>query len=132
MPLSLRQAARARAQRRCEYCGFREEHLPLWPFHLDHVVARQHHGAEHLANLAWSCHRCNLQKGTNLSGVDPDTDEITRLFNPRKQNWPDHFAMKSGRIIGRTPSGRATVWVLQMNTEERIALRLMLQEDGQW
>ncbi len=132
MPPSLRKAARARAQRRCEYCGFSEEHLPLWPFHLDHVVAPQHRGAEDLANLAWACHRCNLLKGTNLSGVDPDTNEITLLFNPRKQRWKEHFVLKSGRLAGLTPPGRATVWLLQMNTEERIALRLLLQEDGRW
>jgi hypothetical protein len=35
----LRQAVRERAGRRCEYCRFREEHLPFWPFHLEHMVA---------------------------------------------------------------------------------------------
>ena len=27
--------------------------------------------------------RCNLHKGPNLSGVDPDTGQVVRLFDPR-------------------------------------------------
>ncbi|MHB8524180.1 MAG: HNH endonuclease [Limisphaerales bacterium] len=129
---SLRQAVRRRAVARCEYCHFREEHLSLWPFHLDHVVARQHRGREHLANLAWACQRCNLLKGTNLAGVDPDSGQVVPLFNPRTHHWAGHFSVREGRIVGLTATGRATVWLLQMNSEERVSLRTMLQEDGLW
>lgn len=132
MPQSLRHQVRQRAARRCEYCGFREEHLPLWTFHLDHIVARQHRGRNSPNNLAWSCHHCNLHKGTNLSGVDPDSERIVRLFNPRADRWERHFVLKAGRITGLTTTGRATVWLLQMNSEERVSLRFMLQRDGAW
>ncbi len=67
MPRNLRQLIRERAGARCEYCRFHEEHLSLWPFHLDHIVARQHQGSAGPANLAWACQRCNLLKGTNLA-----------------------------------------------------------------
>ena len=128
----LRQAVRLRAQERCEYCQFREEHLRLWPFHLDHVIARQHKGPGSLVNLAWACQRCNLLKGTNLTGVDPDSGTAVRLSNPRTDRWSRHFALRGGRILGLTSKGRATVWLLQMNSEERVTLRMMLQEDGLW
>ena len=34
---------------------------------------------------------CNRNKGANFGSFDPDTDEVTLLFNPRKQHWKDHF-----------------------------------------
>ena len=34
-----RRLVRVRAGRRCEYCRFHEDDLPLWPFHLDHIIA---------------------------------------------------------------------------------------------
>ncbi len=127
-----RQVVRARANARCEYCQFREEHLPLWPFHLDHVVASQHGGDDSLENLAWSCQRCNLQKGTNLSSLDPDSAAAVELFHPRRHGWTEHFAVRDGRIQGLTPTGRATAWLLQMNTEARVELRRLLLESAQW
>lgn len=132
MPRNLRHVIRERAGERCEYCRFHEHHLPLWPFHLDHVVARQHQGSSDPENLAWSCQRCNLCKGTNLAGVDPDSGQIAPLFNPRTDSWEAHFVLEGPRIVGLTTTGRATVWLLQMNTDERVALRVMLLEDRQW
>jgi putative hemolysin len=52
----MREFVRQRAGSRCEYC-----HLPdfadEWPFHLEHVVARQHGGQSDPDNLCWSCRR---------------------------------------------------------------------------
>lgn len=132
MPPGLRQSVRERACGRCEYCHFRETHLPYWPFHLEHIVARQHGGVDDAANLAWACPRCNACKGTNLSAVDPDSAEIVRLFNPRSDRWAEHFALRGNRIIGLTTTCRVTVWLLQMNTEARLKLRGMLLDDGLW
>lgn len=33
-------------------------------FHVDHIVAKNHCGPDHLANYVPSCRRCNTQKGT--------------------------------------------------------------------
>ena len=132
MPPGLRQSVRERAGERCEYCRFREAHLPFWPFQLEHIVARQHGGSDEAANLAWACPRCNAFKGTNLSAVDPDSSGVVRLFDPRNDLWEEHFALRGNRIIGLTPAGRATVWLLRMNTEARLKLRRMLLEDGSW
>lgn len=128
----IRQLVRERAGRWCEYCRLHEDDLPLWPFHLDHVIAAQHLGTDDPKNLAWSCQRCNLCKGTNLTAVDPDSAEVVRLFNPRSERWTEHFAVHGNRIVGLTPTGRATVWLLQMNCEERLELRADLIALGRW
>ncbi len=128
----LRQSVRERAAGRCEYCRFHEEDLPFWPFHVDHVIAGQHGGADDAENLAWACQRCNLCKGTNLTAIDPDSSEIVRLFNPRRDKWTEHFVMAGNQIVGLTPIGRATSWLLEMNSEERLELRTELIAAGRW
>ncbi len=91
-------AVRRRAGDRCEYC-----HLPQSayrrPFHIEHVVARQHGGSNELDNLALACWYCNLKKGPNLSGIDAHTGLMTALFNPRKDEWSDHFSPVAGALI---------------------------------
>jgi len=82
--------AQQRAGFRCEYCHFPERFAEL-RFQLDHIRAEQHGGPTVLANLAWACLRCNKHKGPNLSGVDPKTNRVVQLFNPRKDVWEKHF-----------------------------------------
>jgi hypothetical protein len=131
MSPELRRQARERAAGRCEYC-----HLPDWielagPFHVEHIIARQHRGSDELANLAWACSRCNAHKGTNLSAIDPNTRKVVPLFSPRDQDWEHHF--QGGAIIrGKSPSGRATAWLLQMNAQRRVELRSELIRQGLW
>ena len=56
--------------------------------------------------------------------ADPESDELTRLFNPRTDLWSDHFEQDStGQIIGISAIGRTTVYVLDMNAVRRIQLR---------
>jgi 5-methylcytosine-specific restriction endonuclease McrA len=128
----IRRRVRERADSRCEYCAFHEQDIPLWPFHLDHIIAGQHSGTDDMANLAWACQRCNLFKGTNLSAVDPDSTQVVRLFNPRTDRWERHFAAQKDRIVGVTPTGRATAHLLQMNSPERRELRIELTALGRW
>lgn len=86
MAAQLKALVRNRARFRCEYCHFPEEFAEL-RFQLDHIRAEQHGGPTTPANLAWSCLRCNKQKGPNLSGIDPKTGRTVRLFNPRADLW---------------------------------------------
>jgi 5-methylcytosine-specific restriction endonuclease McrA len=82
---------RRRAAGVCEYCRI-PEHAFRRPFHIEHVIARQHGGVTELANLALACWVCNLKKGPNLAGIDPQSKLLTPLFNPRRDIWSDHFA----------------------------------------
>ncbi len=83
MDASVRALVRRPAGNRCEYCLLRQEHLPFSTFQIEHIVARKHGGNEEPGNLALACDRCNSHKGANLTGVDPETGDITELFNPR-------------------------------------------------
>src|SRR5687768_7101956 len=88
MERALQAAVWERAAACCEYCRLPQASHPL-PFQIDHIVAQQHHGATELWNLALACLRCNRFKGPNLSGIDPATGAICRLFHPRKDTWND-------------------------------------------
>lgn len=132
MSPEFRQQVRERAAGRCEYCHLPETIELAGPFHVEHVIARQHRGTDELSNLAWACSRCNRHKGTNLSTVDPDSDEVVSLFNPRRDRWEEHFEVAAAVIRGRTPAGRATAWLLQMNAERRVELRSELIAQGLW
>jgi hypothetical protein len=128
MDAAARILVRERAGNRCEYCRLPQDALPLPPFHIEHIVARQHGGADDESNLALACHHCNLHKGPNLTGIDPETSAVVLLFHPRQAEWHDNFAFAGPMIVGLTPSGRATVRVLAMNDARRMELRLELGE----
>ena len=122
MDARLRQLVRQRADGRCEYCGLRQGQEPL-PLHVEHIVPKQHGGADSAENLALACHHCNLRKGTNLAGLDPQTRQLTRLFHPRLDDWHEHFEDRAGEIVGLTAVGRTAIHVLKMNEDGRQELR---------
>jgi len=121
-----RALVRARASGQCEYCRLRQEDVPIAAFHVEHIIPRQHGGNDEAENLAFACHHCNLHKGPNLSGIDPNTGEIVPLFDPRRHQWDDHFIAELSEIRGITPIGRVTVRVLAINSAARIELRMTL------
>lgn len=125
-----RRRVRDRAHSRCEYCLLHQRYSRL-THHVEHIVARQHGGSDELDNLALSCDRCNLAKGPNLSGVDPQTGEITALFHPRRDSWADHFTFSGPRIQGLTATGRTTTHLLGMNETRRLELRAELIARGE-
>ncbi|MET0648668.1 MAG: HNH endonuclease signature motif containing protein [Pyrinomonadaceae bacterium] len=122
IPTALRREVIERAGNRCEYCQLRAE-LAFFPHEVDHVVAEKHGGATDLNNLALACWRCNRHKGTDLTSFDPQTRQLSTLFNPRAQDWSEHFAYEREKVLGLTPEGRTTVNLLQLNTEERLLER---------
>jgi len=83
-----------------------------------------------LDNLALACHRRNLGKSPNLTGVDPATAELAPHFHPRRNPWAEHFVVRGVRIEGITPVGSATVSVLGVNDARRLELRSELQAQG--
>ena len=129
MDTALQRAIRDRAKHCCEYCHFPEAFAEV-PFQVDHVIARQHGGADDPANLALACCFCNRYKGPNLSGVDPDSKQVVRLFHPRENIWREHFEWNGALIVGRTAIGRATVQTLSINRADAIAVRQLLMREG--
>ncbi len=115
---------RRRAKDRCEYCALEQPYSPGARFHIEHIRPKKHGGDDDLGNLCLACSECNLRKGTNLTGIDPDTDAITELFNPRRHRWDEHFEWVGVEIVGRTAIGRTTIVVLDVNSDDQIELRL--------
>jgi hypothetical protein len=113
-----------RAGHRCEYCHAPEAVFNL-PLEVEHIVPIARGGEDTAANWALACRACNLYKGTHISGNDPVSDAVIRLFHPRADQWEDHFqvAPESGEIVGRTPVGRATVVRLRLNHEAQVTAR---------
>jgi len=131
MDAAIRELVRQRAGRRCEYCHLPDFALDL-PFHVEHIVATIHRPDDRPSNLAWSCPRCNLRKGPNLSTIDAEAGEQVDVFNPRTMTWNDHFLIRGARVTGLTPIGRGTVRLLDMNNEARLAHRQKLIEHGEF
>lgn len=124
MDAETRELVQARAGNSCEYCKMHQRYYPRWTFHVEHILPRQHGGTEQPENLALACHLCNRKKGPNLSGIDPESKKLIRLFNPRTDVWEDHFRLESDEVVvGLTDIGRATVYVLGMNAETRVHIR---------
>src|SRR6266581_8288146 len=109
MDAETRAAVRARAGNCCEYCQRRQATSPLIPLQIEHVIPRKHDGSDDADNLALACPECNLHKGSDLTGFDPDTGHVTPLFNPRLDRWGEHFSWDGLRIVGRSAIGRTTV-----------------------
>jgi len=114
---------RERARNRCEYCGLHQRDSPLAALHVEHVIPKKHGGSDESENLALACIDSNLHKGTNLTGIDPETGQVVVLFHPRRHPWDEHFRWAGLYIEGKTAMGRTTVQVLDMNGDDRLVLR---------
>jgi 5-methylcytosine-specific restriction endonuclease McrA len=61
------------------------------PFEIDHIIGESHGGPTSLENLAFACAICNHFKQAHLAAYLPDTEEVVKLFHPRKNDWSEHF-----------------------------------------
>lgn len=119
---SIRQAVAERADDRCEYCQTHRDDA-FYSFQIDHIISLKHGGETSLDNLAFSCFPCNLNKSSDVGTILLPQQIFIRLFNPRTDQWNEHFSVESGKIYPKTSIGEATVKVLKMNEVERIIER---------
>ncbi|AGY57439.1 HNH endonuclease [Gloeobacter kilaueensis] len=101
--------------------------------HIEHIVPVSKGGPDDLGNLCLSCSWCNLSKAAKIDEKDPQTENTERLFHPVEQVWSEHFEWKledKATIVGRTPTGRATVAALKMNRTEALTVRRNWLEAG--
>jgi len=126
---SVRRLVRERARDRCEYCGLTQV-IQAATFHIEHIVPRRKGGGDGADNLALACPSCNLHKSYHVESKDPETGEIVSLFHPRRDKWEEHFRAEDLRIIGVTSVGRATVALLNLNSERRLLIRGIEQALG--
>ncbi|MBA3920225.1 MAG: HNH endonuclease [Nostocaceae cyanobacterium] len=120
IPQHIQESIRLRANFRCEYCHY-PEFLSTSPLTIDHIKPQSLGGSDDLDNLASACRRCNERHYNFTVGIDPETLRETDLFNPRQQQWNEHFIWSADgiKIIGITQLGRATCNRLDLNDERR-------------
>jgi hypothetical protein len=84
---------------------------------IEHLLPTSLDGGDERENLWLSCHKCNKLRSNHIRGIDPLTEQHVPLFNPRQNDWNEHFTWQGGGlyIVGRTAIGRATVAVLCLN-----------------
>ena len=108
----------------CEYCKFPEAYASGY-FHNEHIRPQSKGGLKELMNIARACDHCNQAKSNHTTGFDPQTGEEVPLFHPRRQEWTDHFRWSDDlrAILGRTPTGRATVEAMHLNRTSVMNIR---------
>src|SRR5690349_5281459 len=111
-----------RARGCCEYCQSCEDNTGQ-AMHIEHIIPS---GGNNPENLCLSCGNCNLSKAEATSAVDPESGEIAPLFNPRTDIWVEHLMwIESGsKVLGLTPTGRATIQRLKINRSRIVKARL--------
>lgn len=129
IPATLRDEVTFRAGSRCEYCGLSQAGQEA-TFHIDHVVPRVAGGPTTISNLALACVSCSLRKWARQEGRDPETGSPAPLFNPRQDDWAEHFSWEGVVVVALTPTGRATVESLAMNRPLIVAIRWEEAERG--
>jgi hypothetical protein len=120
VPKTVYEIVRQRAKFRCEYCHY-PELLSSAPLSIDHIQPQSLGGNDEPDNLGLACRRCNERRYNFTSGVDSVTEQEVALFNPRADQWSEHFAWSTDglEIIGITPTGRATCNRLDLNDNRR-------------
>ncbi|HMQ52466.1 MAG TPA: HNH endonuclease signature motif containing protein [Anaerolineae bacterium] len=109
------QQIRQAAKHRCGYC-LSPQHLVMARLEIEHIIPLAKGGSSEPDNLWLACPLCNRYKADKTEALDPQTGQITPLFNPRTQNWFSHFRWSEDglRIIGLTAVGRVTVTALHL------------------
>ena len=124
LPRSLREKVRSAADHRCGYCLARQKHSNI-RLEVEHIIPVAKGGTNEEVNLWLSCVTCNKYKSENVVGFDGDPLRLTRFFNPRNEDWHNHFEWSEDglSINGRTSIGRVTVVALKLNNELQVEVR---------
>jgi HNH endonuclease len=74
-------------------------------------------GSDDIENLALACRRCNERRYKFVASIDPETQLIVPIFNPRQQQWVEHFVwtLDGTTIEGITAVGQATCVRFDLN-----------------
>jgi len=103
---------------RCGYC-LSPQKLVMARLEIEHIIPISKGGSNEESNLWLACPICNSHKAGKIEAIDPVTNKVVALFNPRTQKWAEHFAWSVDgiRILGKTVTGRATVKALILDND---------------
>ena len=116
----VRAFVRERARQCCEYCLVHEDDV-YFGCQVDHIISEKHGGKTETNNLAYACIFCNRYKGSDLGSLAGET--LVRFFNPRSDNWSEHFYLEVVYIHFRTAIGEVTERIFKFNHEDRLSER---------
>ncbi len=124
VPETVRLLVRQAVGDRCGYCHS-PQHLVMGKLEIEHIVPRARGGSDDESNLWLSCSLCNRYKGMQVEAADPKTKEVVRLFNPRADDWQEHFRWNADgvKVMALTQQGRATIAALNVNNEVAVEVR---------
>jgi HNH endonuclease len=127
VPVMLKKLVFDRAKGNCEYCRSQAK-FAVDPLVMEHIYPLSRGGKTIDSNLALACQTCNNCKYTKITAPDPVTGEEVPLFNPRSMKWHDHFTWtpETTKMLGLTPTGRATIELLETNREGVMNMRHVL------
>ncbi len=118
IPAEIDRRVREAARNQCGYC-LSPQHLVMARLEIEHIIPTSKGGSDDESNLWLACPLCNRHKSDKINGIDPKTGHMVPLFNPRLQNWAEHFRWSDDglRVIGLTPTGRVTVIALHLSDD---------------
>lgn len=119
---TLKKKIRLAAKNRCGYCLLPQSLNPNW-LEIEHILPTALGGTDDEENLWLACRLCNGYKGVKVEGFDKITKRRVKIFNPRTQNWAEHFEWDFEKVVGKTACGRVTVEALKLNNEIILPIR---------
>lgn len=133
LPETLKRRVRDAAKNRCGYC-LSPQRLVMARLEIEHITPLSKGGSDAEENLWLACPLCNSHKGSQTEEGDPETNTIQPLFNPRTDPWAKHFQWNEAgvKIIGLTPTGRATVIALKLDSDPDALLVRSLWVQAGW
>src|SRR5215213_12001812 len=124
IPNKIKENVQKSANNRCGYCSARQD-LVYTDLQFDHLNPFSKGGTDKEENFWLACPRCNLAKSDKTDGFDDVTRTRVPLFNPRTQDWHEHFEWSADGlyIIGKTAIGRVTVAEVKLNNDLFLKVR---------
>src|SRR5262245_31992896 len=90
VPAELRRRVAAQARYRCGYC-LTPQHVCGARMQIEHIHPEAEGGPTVEENLWLACTECNSYKNSRTVALDEMTQQLVRLFDPRRQVWAEHF-----------------------------------------
>jgi hypothetical protein len=122
IPVFLKKLVIRRANNHCEYCQLAQQGQEA-TFHIDHIVPLAGGGETDSENLALACVSCSLRKGAREFVTEEESENATRIYNPRNDIWEEHFKWDGVALKGITAKGKATIKILNLNRPLILAIR---------
>jgi hypothetical protein len=124
IPARLDRIVRINAGNRCGYC-LSPQHLIMARLEIEHIIPLARGGTDAEENLWLACPPCNGHKSDKITARDPESGSEVALFNPRAQDWWDHFSWADDgvRVVGQSAPGRATILALHLNDAPVLLVR---------